>query len=312
MGEGNAGGDDAGPRPGAAAGREDRIEGRFLGDPVELPVQKTVEFGEELRRGHPSAGVLFKTRLLLPGHGVAAGNVLAGVADAGRRPEHDRDLVSLRKRKGLGDHLPRLPGRGGVEDRRLGEVGKEAAVLLRLGAVGAGVVGGDQDEPALDAEVSRAGEWVGRDVQPHLLHRHRRTPPRHAVGERRLAGNLLVDRPLRVERSTRLLGEGDDRREDLRGRRPRVGGGQRATLLNEAAADRLVSHQDPLFRHAHPPIPPFPFFQFHAAHNKKSHGLCAHGLDCLCETPIRLRLAPRSLYVSCATTRGSTSGSCFP
>ena len=111
MGEGNAGSDDAGPRPGDATGHEDGIEGRFLSDPVELPVQKAVEFGKELRRGHPPAGVLFKTGLLLPGCGGAAGNVLAGVADAGRRPEHDGDLVFLRKREGLGHHLPRLPGR---------------------------------------------------------------------------------------------------------------------------------------------------------------------------------------------------------
>ncbi len=67
VGEGNAGGDDAGPRPGAVAGRRGRGEGRFLGDPVELFVQEAVEFGEELRRGHPPAGVLFKIRLLLPG-----------------------------------------------------------------------------------------------------------------------------------------------------------------------------------------------------------------------------------------------------
>ena len=127
-------------------------------------------------------------------------------------------------------------------------MGEEAAVLLRLGAVGARIVGGDQDESPLDAQVGRTGKRVGRDVQPHLLHGHRRTPPRHGVGERRLAGDLLVDRPLRVEHSARLLREGDDRREDLRGRRPRIGGRQRAPLLDEAAADRLVSHQDPLFR----------------------------------------------------------------
>jgi len=90
-------------------------------------------------------------------------------------------------------------------------MGEKAAVLLRLGAVRAGIVGGNQDEAARHAQIGRPRKGIGRHVEAHLLHGDGRSAAGHAVGQRRLAGHLFIDRPFRMDRCAGLPGEGDDR-----------------------------------------------------------------------------------------------------
>ncbi len=95
-----------------------------------------------------------------------------GVRDAGRRAEEHGRVEALGQLEGDLEEILGLAAVGGLDERDLGELGVVAVVLLVLGAVHAGVVGGDQDQPALDAGVGGGEEGIGGHVDAHVLHAH--------------------------------------------------------------------------------------------------------------------------------------------
>ena len=185
---------------------------RRRGDLLDLVVQLPVQLQDKHGGGAPAPGVFVEPGRPVQPQGRPAGDVLPGVAHPGGGPHHDRQLKALREFQGLGHHVLGLPGAGRVQHRHLGEHGEEAAVLLGLGAVGAGVVGGDHHQAAFDPQVGGAHKGVRGDVEPHLLHGDRRAPAAHGVGQGHFKGHLLVHRPLGVELGPGLFGEGDHRR----------------------------------------------------------------------------------------------------
>ena len=168
------------------------------------------------------------------------------MADPGGGAQHHRQFVFLGYFIPLAHHLLGFPGAAGVQHRHLGEHGEKAGILLRLGAVGPGVVGGDDQEAALDPQIGGAQKGVRGHVEAHLLHGDRSAAAAVAVGQGRFKSHLFVHRPLGVEGGAGLLGKGHHGLQDLRGRGAGVGGGQGAAALDEPPAQGLVAHEEAL------------------------------------------------------------------
>ena len=224
-------------------GKERRDEPGIGRQPCELLGELSMQVGDEPRRGAPAFRILLepsRAGLLLQGE---ERDGLPGVTDARRRPEHHRDLVRLRQLEGQPDHFLGLARAGRIQDRDLGEHGEEPAVLLGLRAVGARVIGRDEQQPTLDAQIGRPHEGVRGHIQPHLLHGNRGALAGVAGGEGDLVGDLLVHRPLDVHAVRGLSRIRRHGFQDLRGRGPGVRGGDGAPALHDPAPDGLVSHQ---------------------------------------------------------------------
>ena len=117
------------------------------------------------------------------------------MGEPGHQPDHDRDAQLFGDVEGLPGHVVGFLMVGGLEAGDLGELGIEAAVLLVLGAVHAGVVGGDDDQPAVGPGEGRVHERVGGDVETDVLHRDQGPLAGEGDAQGLLVGHFLVDRP---------------------------------------------------------------------------------------------------------------------
>jgi hypothetical protein len=107
-----------------------------------------------------------------------------------------------------------------------------------------GVVGGDDQESAFHPGVGRAHQGVAGHVQSHLLHAGRRPTPGITDREGGFEGHFLIDGPFPHGRALGGLGHLDEGGKDLGGRRPRVGGGERAPVLQKPPGDGLIPQKN--------------------------------------------------------------------
>ena len=75
------------------------------------------------------------------------------MTDPGGWTDHDRYLIFLGQLKGSPDHVLGFLRAHRVENGDLRKMRKESAVLFRLRAVRSGIVGDDENQAALYAEV---------------------------------------------------------------------------------------------------------------------------------------------------------------
>ena len=172
-----------------------------------------------------------------PGH-LSEPDRSLGVGDAGRRPQENGSVELLRQREGDPRELLCLLRVGGLEHGDLGRHRVMPVVLLVLGGVHFRVVRGDDDEPAPHAGVGRGEDRVRRHVDAHVLHGRKRPRAGHRGPEGDLHRHLFVGGPLRVH----PLVPGEVL-QDLRARRPGIGGGDLDPRFEGTAGDGLVSGQ---------------------------------------------------------------------
>ena len=178
-------------------------------------------FHGQLRKDHPSGRILYKALRLtnLIFLSVLDFQGLIAVIHSRRRAEDHRRAILFRYFKSLLDHLICIAHAARIEHGNLREHAKGPGILLRLRRNGAGIIRHEHHHAALDANVFKAHQRVGRHVQSHLLHGHHRTRPRIGRARRHFHGRLLVDGPFHVRPSAAAL---CDRLKHLRGRRSRI------------------------------------------------------------------------------------------
>ena len=224
--------------PGTLAGIE-TIVGQLPGDHRQALLHlDMVEIGQT-REDHPA-------RILLEAHRRRGRQRLAqrhrrvAVADARRRPEQHWRAVPLRKLEGIDDHLVGLFGRCRVEHRQFAEEAEGARVLLGLRRDGTRVVGDHHHHAALDAQIGKAHQRIGGDIEADLLHGHHRSRAGHGGTGGHFQSHLLVDRPLDVD----VAGVARrHRRQNLGGRGTRITAHHPHARCKRTEADRLVAHQ---------------------------------------------------------------------
>ncbi len=159
-----------------------------------------------------------------------------GVGDAGGDAQHDRGVEPLA-------HLQRHPHQilgllavCGLQAGDAGELGVAAVVLLVLGGVHGGVVGGDDDQPCLQAGHRGVEKGVGGHVEAHVLHHCH--GPAAGVGraDGHVQGHLLVGAPLAVH-----VGVAGQLLEDLRAGGARIGRRHLHTGLPGPSGDGRVA-----------------------------------------------------------------------
>ncbi len=185
-------------------------------DRFQLIVQLLVQEEPRARGGRPAVGVFPKTcpdLVRLQGRRQVQG--LPGMADPRGGPDDHRQPLPLGEPVGRGHHRPRFGRRGRVQDRQQGKKPEEPRVLLGLGRVGPRVVGGDDQETAFHPLVGRTQGRVGGNIEPHLLHHHRRALARHGSGQGHFEGHFFVDRPLEVRAEHVALHKSAEGGEDL-------------------------------------------------------------------------------------------------
>lgn len=130
---------------------------------------------------------------------LAQNHVAPAVADPGGQADNHHLVRPLRQRKGIGHHVLGLLHAGGLQHGDVGGHGLIPGVEFVGAGVGAGIVRGDNDHPALHTVLRAAVDRVRREQQSVLLHDTKR--PR--VGQRGpdagLHGTGLIGGPLRVE-----------------------------------------------------------------------------------------------------------------
>ena len=119
----------------------------------------------------------------------------AAVGQAGDEPHHDGQAEALGQVEGLPGHVVRLLMVGRLEAEDLGELDVEAAVLLVLRAVHAGIVGADDQEAAVGPGDGGVHERVGGDVEADVLERDEGPLSGEGGAEGLFVGDLLVHRP---------------------------------------------------------------------------------------------------------------------
>ncbi len=244
MGKGDAGRHDGSGSPFAAQDPLEKILSLLGAEVLNFLVELLVKSQAVAGGRRPALGVFGKTGKRGGRGDRPEGDSLAGVADPGGRPDHDRDLEFLGDPEPFGDQVFRFLRSGGVQDRDLGHQGHEAAVLLGLGAVGPRVVCGNDQEPALDPGVSRAHERVAGHVQPHLFHADRGAAAGVADGQSRFEGHLFIDRPLGQGRALLRPGHLQERGKNFRGRGAGVGSGEDASAFQKPAGNGLISQKN--------------------------------------------------------------------
>ena len=188
----------------------------LFSDLVYFLIEESVQVVNGLQRQSCPAGcILFKERVSVEDLRLVAGNILPGVTDTGGGSHHDGYLIPLGEIEGLLDHLLGFTGRGGGENRHLGEMGKETAVLFCLGAVRAWIIGRDDNEAPLNTYVSGTGEGIRGHIQAHLLHGDCCPLSGIAMRQCYLESCLFIDGPLDVQGQFHLTRKGDHRGEDL-------------------------------------------------------------------------------------------------
>ena len=130
---------------------------------------------------------------------VRRGDHRAGVSHAHGLVEHDRRVELLRQLEGPSRHVAGLLRIRHVEAGDAREGGVVAGVLLVLGRVARGVIGGENDETAVDAGVAHRHERVGGHVDAHVLHGRDGAHPSHGGTRGDLERDLLVGCPLAVD-----------------------------------------------------------------------------------------------------------------
>ncbi len=224
--------------------QKNRRRGPIIGDGLQFFLQFSMELKPEPGGGRPPGRVLVECDgSPFPGNGTQ-GRILTGMADPGGGPDHHRNPEGLGQFIGQPRHFQGLGGGGRVEHRDLGHHGHEAAVLFRLGGMGAGVVGADDDEAALGSHIGRAHEGVRGHVEPHLLHGDGGPEPGYGPGIGDFKGHLFVDRPLDVHLQAFRRLQGRHRGEDLRRRRAGIGGRHSASVLHQSPGQGGVAQQE--------------------------------------------------------------------
>ena len=187
-------------------------------------------------------GALFKARHRRLRRNFAELHGGACMADARGGAQEHRQLKFLGELEGLLHHFIGLFRRGRVQHRQVCVLCEVARVLLGLRGPGARIVCHCQHEAALDADVRKAHERVGRHVEPHLLHCHQRPRAGIRSSRRHLQRHLFVGRPLHADARRLLAHKGFD---DLGGRRARIAGRDSDAGADSAQRNSFVSHTNP-------------------------------------------------------------------
>jgi hypothetical protein len=119
-----------------------------------------------------------------------------GMADPGGQAQDHRNLPAFRDFEGGQGVVVGFLGVAGFQHGRHGGAGVVAVVLLVLAGGHARVVGGDDDQAAIDIGVGGGEQGVGGDVEAHVLHGHQGAAAGEGHAEAHFQGHLLVGRPL--------------------------------------------------------------------------------------------------------------------
>ena len=167
-------------------------------DPVQPFLKVDVAHSGEGRKDH-GLGYLFLVALAGPGLPFPGFDHAAGMGGAGGQAHDDRDVELLGDVECEAGEVLRLLRVGRAEDRHLGHQAVVAVVLLVLRRVESRVVGGDDDQAAVRADVRSREERIGRYVQADVFHRGECPRARNRGAERDLEGYLLVSGPFAID-----------------------------------------------------------------------------------------------------------------
>ena len=112
-------------------------------------------------------------------------------------------------------------------------------ILLRLGGDGAGIVGHQDDQAALHADIFQAHERIGSHVQAHLLHGDQRTGACVGGAAGHFHGDLLIHGPFHVDIPAAALRHG---LQHLGGRGAGITADQVHAGREGAERDGLIAH----------------------------------------------------------------------
>ncbi len=120
-----------------------------------------------------------------------------GVADAGCQTQHDGEMPAFGKFEGFKGESVRFLRIGRLEHGDARSLCIVAVVLLVLAEGHAGIIGGNQNQPAGNAGVGRSEERIGSHIDADVFHGHQRPRARIGRAEPDFQSDLLVRSPLR-------------------------------------------------------------------------------------------------------------------
>ena len=92
------------------------------------------------------------------------------MADPGSHTQEDGDIVLFANFERLNQHIFGLLAIRGLEHGRHGSFGVVAVILLVLRRELAGLIGSDDNCPAIDPDVGKGEERVSSNVETNMLH----------------------------------------------------------------------------------------------------------------------------------------------
>ena len=122
-----------------------------------------------------------------------------GVAHPGGHAEQHRDVEGFADVIRLLHEIHALLAVRRLHHGQLGELGVIAVILLILGGMQVRVVGGYDDEPAVDAQIGGGEHGVRRHIDAHVLHGAYRPHAGDGRAVGRLQRHLFIGRPLAVQ-----------------------------------------------------------------------------------------------------------------
>ena len=217
------------------------VKGRiaeFPADGVQLLKHRLMLVGNA---GHPIP-LANRPQGLRPIRQGAQGYVAPPVTDTGGEADDDHLAYPFGEFEGIGHHVLGLLHDSGLQHGDAGPFGLPAGVEFVGAGVGAGVVGGDDHQPALYAVLRAAEERVRRAEEAVLLHDADGPGSRQGGAHAGLQRAYFIGGPLGIKAP--FLCDFAQHSQDLGGGRAGIGGGKVDTGLHSAPGNGLVAlHQ---------------------------------------------------------------------